>query len=160
IVLDVVAIGGIPLLVHPSRVPVALFRHALRRPVGPDPELRVPEPFRAPVLPQRLPGRLVRPRGDREPRVPPVPLRPGAHAAAQRHRAGRRAHRPHELTPRVTHRLSCAPSPRELLKYSTRADTVGAGPRCEGDPEFRAGPHWLLGLTTDGFLSTVLPSLI
>src|SRR3954452_17499241 len=59
----------IPLQVHPTRVPVPLFGHALRGPVRPDPELRVAEPVWRDVLFERFPRGLKRTGGDR-PRLP------------------------------------------------------------------------------------------
>jgi hypothetical protein len=55
--LDVVVIDQIALYVHLPRVSVALFRHALDRPVRPDAELRVAKPSGdAVVLHERFPG--------------------------------------------------------------------------------------------------------
>ena len=60
--LDVIVVGGVALDVHAAGIPVALLRHALRGPVGPDAELGVAEPVRRPVLRlQGLPTRLKRP---------------------------------------------------------------------------------------------------
>src|SRR5512138_3155458 len=54
---NVVVISRVALLVHSTRVPVALLRHTLGRPVRPDAELRIAEPFRnTVVLHERFPG--------------------------------------------------------------------------------------------------------
>src|SRR5215813_14800733 len=67
---DVVVVSRVALYVHSPRVPIALLRHALGRPVRPDAELRVAEPFGdAVVLHERFPGRLERPARDRASRL-------------------------------------------------------------------------------------------
>ena len=61
--LHVIVVGRVALQIHPARVPVTLLGHALRRPVGPDAELGVPEPLGHPVvLRQRIPRRSERSR--------------------------------------------------------------------------------------------------
>src|ERR1700722_17758483 len=46
--------------VHVSRIPVARFRNALRTPVRPDTELRIPVPLRGVILHEGIPSWLVR----------------------------------------------------------------------------------------------------
>ena len=53
-------------LVHVSRIPIALTRHSLGAPVGPDAELGVAEPVRTAILLERFPGRLERAVCDRK----------------------------------------------------------------------------------------------
>ena len=68
--IDVVVIDQIALYVYLQRGPVALFQHALDRPVRPDAELRVAEPFGdAVVLHERFSGRMERPARDRAGRL-------------------------------------------------------------------------------------------
>src|SRR3954463_3077290 len=69
----------IPLQVHPTRVPVTLFGHALRGPVRPDPELRVAEPVWRDVLFERFPRGLKRTGGD----GPRLPKRGGCRCIAE-----------------------------------------------------------------------------
>ncbi len=59
--LDVVLVEGIALDIHQPPVPVAELGHALRAPMGPDPQLGVAIPVRRLILRrQRLPGRAER----------------------------------------------------------------------------------------------------
>src|SRR5262249_17869027 len=59
VVSDVIIVLGVALNVHLPGVPIALLGHALRRPMRPDAELRVAEPFGALViLRERFPGRF------------------------------------------------------------------------------------------------------
>src|SRR3569833_1217057 len=63
--LQVMQIELVALDIHLARIPVAIFRHALRRPMRPDAEFGVAEPVGRVILRlQRLPIRLERSRSD------------------------------------------------------------------------------------------------
>ena len=53
--LDVIVVLRTTLYIHSAGIPIALFRNALWTPVGPYPELRIPEPVRALISFERLP---------------------------------------------------------------------------------------------------------
>src|ERR1035437_10341752 len=55
---DVVVVLWLTLPVHLPRIPVALLRNALRRPMGPDPKFCIAEPIWGLVLLERFPVRL------------------------------------------------------------------------------------------------------
>src|ERR1700693_3625842 len=57
VVLHVILVLRLPLNVHVSRIPIALFGHALRTPMRPDSKLRITKPIWAAVGLQRLPER-------------------------------------------------------------------------------------------------------
>ena len=65
VVLGVPVVIAIALHVHAPGVPVTLLRHALRRPVRPDAELRIAKPLGRLVLLQRFVGGLKRPCSNR-----------------------------------------------------------------------------------------------
>ena len=55
---DVIIILSMALDIHLARIPIALLRNALRRPMRPHPKLRVAKPFRTMIIAgQRFPSR-------------------------------------------------------------------------------------------------------